>query len=347
MPAVVIGGEGYLGSRVVGALRAGGLECLTAGRSGRADLRLDLSHPETLAPLADAAAVVNLADAWGAPPDAAITASGGLFVETTAHPRACERLLSLAPDSAVLVGAGIFPGLSDLLAAEAARALAAPLARLRLGVRFSPLAGAGAGTCGLMAELLGEDSVTWDSGRRVDRPGLGPGPRLPFARGERATLLLPLCEPPLLARALGGEGRTITSSAALAPAPLTALARLGAFAPRGLRRAAWVRALTRLGLRLLRGVLLGWRATPVELVAVAESEGGETLRARLEATDGMLAAGQAIAAMTLELLAASPAPGIHVPAGALRLDPLLARMSGLGSRVIYEPPAPWSCGSAG
>lgn len=313
---LVLGGNGFLGRRTVEALRAVGAEVeVGSRRSG-----LDLRDPLSFAGLEGYPLVVNCTNTVAAPPDAAalhVVAGGGLFVETTAEIGTHERLLALDPPGAgaLILGAGLFPGVSNLLAASAAQGVEG-CDQLELGLRFSPLSGAGPGTVDMMVALL-------------DRP-LSAGPALPFASGSRVVLQAAFCEPPLLARSLGVEALVGLDPV---PALLRPLAFLAARLPLFLISNPLTRLANRLGLRVLRSLLLRWRASPVELVAVARGQGQECIR-RAHVLDGFAATAVAIAALCERLLEETrPLSGVLTIDQAITLEDLARRMNERGSSL--------------
>ncbi|MFW5419820.1 saccharopine dehydrogenase [Nocardiopsis sp. CNT-189] len=124
MKALVLGGYGAVGAPVVRLLRGRGHTAAAAGRdAARADVRIDLGETGLRGyrrALRGTDVVVNTA---GAEDPALITAAaeaGAAFVDataTTGYIAAAERLAPAAP---VLLSVGLAPGLTNLLAAEAA-----------------------------------------------------------------------------------------------------------------------------------------------------------------------------------------------------------------------------------
>lgn len=143
MRVLVIGGKGLFGQAVVRAL-AGHAAVQVGGRGG--PVPIDLNQPASFPAMAGYDYVVNCSDTVSAPPDEAIARAldgGQCFVETGAHPATLERLLERfhgrqGHNGLAVLGVGIFPGLSNLLAAAVARELPAGTP-LELGLRFSPM----------------------------------------------------------------------------------------------------------------------------------------------------------------------------------------------------------------
>jgi hypothetical protein len=255
---VVIGGNGFYGKRIVESLTARGHQVRVASRA--ADVSVDLGNSDTFAPLGHYDIVINASDSLAAPPDALagwILKEGGVLMDLGADPTTVDRLLALDASDAkgtIIVGVGLFPGLSTILAAEAQSEFDAD--EITLAIRLSPFSGAGDGTIRLMTEML------------KDR--IGPAAPVPFGRSEAVAgaheVRLP--DQALIQRATGCS--KVVTRLALRPAPLGAM----------FRGASWmIRTLGPLGriltlpmtatLFLLRAVILRDRTTAVELTVMA------------------------------------------------------------------------------
>jgi short subunit dehydrogenase-like uncharacterized protein len=326
MRIVVIGGAGYLGSRAVSALRrAPGVEVVPASRRARAERHLvvDLARPETFDALADADVVVNASSSHAAPPDALARhclAKGLVLLEASSDIDVVERLLDAhrgASHAGTLVlGAGLFTGVSNALAAEVARALPGAES-IEVGVRSSPLSGAGGGTIDLMVDALATHTRVVRGGARRDMPGIAAGPALPFLEGEAKTLSGPFPEPLMLHASTG------VPNVAMYLAPVPSFVRLLFLAtPAILFRSALVRWVMRGYLRLVRAVLFARVGTRVGLVARA-TRGGESRTMALSTSDGFAAAGAAIAATALALARSRPAGGTFTVDECVGLEAML------------------------
>ncbi|MFS1301065.1 NAD-dependent epimerase/dehydratase family protein [Streptosporangium longisporum] len=119
MRALVLGGYGAVGARIVDGLRAGGDVALAAGRdAARADVRVDLTVPASVrAALTGIDVVVNAAGAEDPALAALVTEHGAAFVDVTATTAYVTALERLAPPRPVLLSVGLAPGLTNLLAA--------------------------------------------------------------------------------------------------------------------------------------------------------------------------------------------------------------------------------------
>jgi short subunit dehydrogenase-like uncharacterized protein len=325
---VVVGGSGFLGSRAVSALRQlEGLEVEIASRSSAR--RVDVTDPATFEALRGADIVVDLADATTYPPDALAAwclANGIVFLETTSDRLAIERLAALAEPGpgAVVLGAGIFTGISNLLA-RAATDTAGPGARLSLGIRTTPFSGAGKGTVALMASTLSVPGVSYDGGRRVEHPPISRGPRIEFPSGPAPSLRVPLAEQSMLHASTGARDVEVF----FAPKPALLVVAFGLI-PLFLARTKLFAGFMRGYFTFLRRVLLRSRTTSTEIVADAEGPNGKVHLA-VTAPDGMGAGGLAIAAIVAELAErGAPPRGVHMIDDLVGLDGVIARMCALG-----------------
>ncbi|MBI5517058.1 MAG: hypothetical protein HY909_24985 [Deltaproteobacteria bacterium] len=332
MKLVVLGGGGYLGARAVKALQGlPGVEVKVAGRSARGPdgVQVDLTRPETFGALDGVDLVLDVADATRAPPDALARhclERGVTFVEASSDRAVVERLHDTlkdvpSPKGAVVLGAGIFTGLSNLLAAEAARR-AGNARRVVWAARTTPFAGAGESTVKLMTDTLRVPTVRYEAGQRVTGPTVLRGPALPFPSGVFPTLESAMAEGPMLHHSLGVDTRVY-----LSPYPRVLQTMF-------LAMPAWLLGsgvfLWFLGVyfSLLRRVLLAGRPSDTELVARAEGDRVVTLGLRVD--DGMRAGGEALAALGL-LLAEHPPRGraVYFIDQCVTLDEAVARMHAL------------------
>ncbi len=322
----VLGGTGYLGRRTVAALgRVPGIEVQAASR--RAPVSVDATRPETFARLDDSAVVVDVSDATTTPPDELIERClqrGVTVVETTSDAACVQRLHQRfrGTSGRLVLGGGIFTGVSNLLARAVATSVGRPRS-VRLAVSSSPFSGAGAGTIELMVQSLRAPAVTWRGGQRVEHPRMLAGPRVDFGAAKRSTLVAPFAEAYMLRESTGAEDIDVL----FAPRP-------GLLVPSFRWMPAWV-GRTSLGRALMRGyftVLRRWVlssvASRVELYARAEGEGGAVER-RVLASDGMMAGAWAIAAMVERIVADPSWSGVRFIDDVCELEPVLDRANAL------------------
>ncbi|HVE77521.1 MAG TPA: hypothetical protein VNA89_01600 [Gemmatimonadaceae bacterium] len=347
MNVLVLGASGYFGRRVLAALRrAPELDATAGGRApASGGVRVDLTDPSTFPALRDFAVVVNCADSTRAGPDGAAAycgSHGGIFIETTTEAAVIQRLWETRRDraawrGALLIGAGIFPGLSNLLAAAVARRVIA-CRRLELGFRIDVLSGAGGGMLAVMAGSMVRPAVYYEGGVRREAPPIAAGVTLPFAGRLRATVRLGLPEAAMLHWSTGTLS-TGTFLAAAPPVPGPVADALGRWLARhpGAERAIGAQ------LRLVRGTLFRGRPTSIELTAVANREESMTdpPHETLRAADGVTAGAYAAAAMVALLARRPPAPGVYLPDQLFELDDVLRAMAALaGGAPLVARQAP-------
>lgn len=300
----VIGGTGFLGRLAVSALsRLPDVEVRAMGRRG--PHVLDVTRPDSWSSVDGARLVVDLSDSTRVPPDdfiASCLERGISVLEASSDAPCVERLRARfagTPGSGgarLVLGAGIFTGLSNLLAREAAAALDAAPSRLTLAISSSPFSGAGASTIALMLSALTQRVVSYQGGRRVEEERLRGGPAIDFGAATRPTLRAPFAEASMLHESLGAGDVEVLFS----PRPRLLHASFRSM-PRWLAVSRLGQALLGGYFTLLRRVLLRSLPTEVELYAGAEA-GGRRVERRLVAADGMRAAAFAIAAMSESLL---------------------------------------------
>lgn len=317
----VLGGSGFLGSKVLTALKRAGLDAVSASR--RSEVKVDVTRPQTFDALAPFELVIDLSDTVSAPPDALIAAClarGQTVIECTSEAACVERLHRRHPNERLVLGGGIFTGISNLLARSVVEASGA----LTLGISSSPFSGAGKGTIELMLRALEAPTVRYENGERIEASGLRSGPSLDFGGVTRRTVFMSLAEPYMLHTSTGA--RTVNVVFAPRPGVLVSTFTL-------MPRARWFQALMRGYFTLLRRVLLASTASRVELVA----EAGGT-RSFVHASDGMDAAAWALAAMTERVIAAAPAKACFID-DVCALRPIVERANQLAGRevLVTEP----------
>ncbi len=330
MRVLVIGGHGHLGSSVVRALhRLEGMEVSTGGRSSRNDVRLDLERPDSFSALDTFEVVINCSDSLAAPPDALVQRCierGPTLLETTADPVTIRRLVAAPPSTggvgAVLLGAGLFPGLSNLIAA-AAIADVERCTSVELAIRWNPMSAGGGGMVALVPHLLRVATHRQVGGRLVEGPSMGPGPRLPFSDGEHACLHLPFTEPTMLAQTQS-HVRDIAVFGSLDPDVM-----MDAFGwvPLRVLQNVVARWLMWLQFTALRRLLLRRVRSRDRIVARATNEACDAAVRTFETTDGIAAAGDVTAAQIPDLLQAKP--GLHLPDGLSSVEAIRKRLEGL------------------
>jgi NAD(P)-dependent dehydrogenase (short-subunit alcohol dehydrogenase family) len=357
MRVVVLGGRGHLGRRAaqalerlgaigaigaMGALGALGAEQLVVEIASRSSpLRVDLDDPASFEALVGADVVLDLADTTTSAPDALARfclERGVVLLEGSSDPATVRRLAALAAEhagsrGALVLGAGIFSGVSNLLAREVCReacheAAGAPR-ELVLGISSSPYSGAGAGTVALMVAMLSRPAVRWSSHTRAQE-ALARGPALDFGGARRPTLRAAFAEQEMLGPSTGAASVDVL----FAPRPALLVALFLALPARLLASSAMALVM-RAYFSIVRRFVLARVTSRVELVAEAVGPEGRRARRALACDDGMEAGGVAAAAMVgllLERLARGERPrGVSFVDDLLELDEVVSRSNALAS----------------
>lgn len=341
---LVLGAGGFYGRRVVRALRGvDGIEVVRGSRRG--PVAVDLTHRQTFARLEGFAVVINCADTIRASPVAAaqqVLETGGCWMDMGADPQTASRLLALHADEPrghVVVGVGVFPGLSTMLARHVAE-LATDLRSLDLAIRVSPLSGSGLGNCALMLAMLEQPGFDFFEGRRRERPGVGGSidVRYPGVGTD-------------IAHALTLPDTTLVRVSTHAPSVATHMTTVPGFLVRSFGLIAWLllragplrgmlRASMLASLWLMRALLLRGVTSRVSMTAIANrGESDEVVRG-LDFADGQAATATGVAAtVRLWCQRPQPEPGCYSPAQLFVLDEALvaAQRSGLTAATLVDP----------
>lgn len=336
MKIIVLGGTGFLGAKTVDALRQfPQVEVLVASRRG--PLVVDLSKPETFPALLPADVIIDLTDGTRSQPDALASwclQNGKTLLEATSDAETVRRLVQAARQSAgpgrVVVGAGIFTGVSNLMA-HAVADEAGEGASLSWAVASSPFSGAGKGTIALMVDAAARKAVRTVNGRREESI-LSAGPTLDFAGTKRPSLRMSLAEAEMLP--LSTKASSIETFFAPKPGLLvTAFTLIPAF----LLQARWFRAALELYFTVLRRFVLRSVPSSVQMVARAEKN-GRVFERHTSSNDGMEAAAFAIAAMAEGVAKAPLVPGLRFIDEVLQFESVVARVNEVAGRPVYDAP---------
>lgn len=333
MKIVVIGGSGFLGGKTVAALkRFPGVEVEVASRRG--PVVVDVARPETFAALEGADVLVDLTDGTRSRPDALAAwclERGKTLLEATSDAETISRLVEAHQASAgpgrLVLGAGIFTGVSNLLARDVADVVG-PGSALTWAVASSPYSGAGKGTIALMVEAAARPVVRTVGGKR-ETLALTAGPTLDFDGVARPTLRMSLAE----AEMLPASTKATTVDTLFAPKPgflVAAFTLLPAF----LLAASWFRAVLEAYFTFLRRFVLRAVPSSVQMVATASRDDVRAER-HVTAADGMDAGAWAIAAMAEAVGKTPPPPGLRFIDDVVRLEPLLARVNEVAGQAVY------------
>ena len=220
----------------------------------------------------------------------------------------------------MILGAGIFTGLSNLLCGAAAKEGARSL---DLAIRSSPYSGAGTGTIELMVASLAQATRAFVDGVAKLGPSVAKGPRFRFPSGEAPSLQVSLAEPWMVHHST----QVPNVRAFLAPKPALLVYAFLAM-PLWLVRARLFRGFFGWYMAFLRRLVLRSVASRVELLAVTDRQ-----ELSLVADDGMQTAGDAIAAMVVQL-GGRTISGLKMVDEVLELDPVLATMRELGASEV-------------
>ncbi len=334
---VVVGGRGFLGSRTVAFLRGvADLEVAVAGRSGP-DLVVDAGNPETFAALRAGDVVVNVSSSHAAPPDALVAhclREGLVMLEASSDRAVVERLLQRRKTPAagtVVLGAGIFTGLSNLVGRAAVEARPGATG-LEIGIRSSPFSGAGQGTIDLMVDAMALPARVVRAGVSTTEEAACPGPVLPFPGGARWTLSFSFPEVAMLHASTGVSDVSL----GFAPAP-SFLWPSFRWLPGWLMRSGLFRKALGAYFVLLRRFVLHGVGSRVELVARSRDPSGKTSVRGLVAEDGMAVGGAAIAAFALHLARTQPlGRGVVLIDEVVGLDEALAGIRALAPQLTVR-----------
>jgi hypothetical protein len=333
---VVLGGSGFLGSRVVAGLRKAGADVSVASR--RSQVQVDVTKPESYAALEPFEVVVDLSDTVSNPPDALITwclERGKCVIEATSEARCVERLYAAnqGTKGRLVLGGGVFTGVSNLLARDVAKRVG-NVESVSLGVASSPFSGSGTGTIELMVAGLQVAPIRYEGGRRIEEPRLRRGPSLDFGGVTRPTGYMSLAEPFM-----------INTSTQAAKVDVVFAPKPGVLVPAFLMIPGWLarnrlfQAFLRGYFTVLRRVLLRGVSSSVELVASAAGKSG-ALRRWVTTRDGMEAGGFALAAMAESVAASADWSGVKMIDDVTELEPIVARANVLaGSELLVLSPA--------
>lgn len=304
---LVIGGFGFYGRRVADILRRDH-EVVVGSRQAKEAgvIEIDLARAETFGNFTGFDLLVNCSDSVNAPPDAAIMHTlthGGTWLEMGADTPSTERLLALLPPGpckgTAIIGVGVFPGISSTLV-RAVIERRPTCESIELGIRISPLSGAGRANCALMAASLFVPALFRQRGTRVEAPtALGPSVLLPYLReGElRPAPSSIVALPDTVLMLASFEVPNAAVHFALVPSWLrfnfAILARFTRWFRFARRPLAWLITWQMIVLRawLLRGV-----ESRVELVALADRGTASERSCALSFVDGQTATALGVAA---------------------------------------------------
>ena len=328
---VVLGGSGFLGSRVVQGLERAHADVTVASR--KSAVSVDVTRPETWAALTPFDVVVDLSDTVSTPPDALIAwclAQGKTVIEATSDAPCVERLQRAHAGETkgrLVLGGGIFTGVSNCLAQAAAKEVGSAEA-VTLGIASSPFSGAGKGTIELMLNAMGVPVVRYVDGKRVEQQGMSYGPKLDFGGTTRPTGFMSLAEPSMIAQSTPAKQIDVV----FAPKPGFLVTSFVAM-PGWLVTKKWFLAFMRGYFTVLRRFFLKSVGTTVELLAIAKGQGRE-VRKLVVAPDGMESGGFALAAMAEQVATKSDWVGVRTIDQLISLDEVVSRANALAGKPV-------------
>ena len=322
---LILGGRGFLGAKIARACaRIDGAHVDIASRSTSDDtVTLDLANPEHFSKIEAYDFVIDCADALKVDPEPAITyclEHGIIWLETTAEPTLMRRLLTMDPDPSwtgtLILGAGVFTGYSNMLAAHAAHQIDDPDHALTLGIRWTPLSAGGAGMVGLMTHLLNVPTSYVEDHQHKHTTTIDRSEPLPFDDGNHRGVHLAFSEPSMLHHST--NAREIRVYASLIPA-LAQLAFL--YTPAFVLKLRLVQWLMTIQMTILRRFLLKGVESSLRMVAVAKTK-TTTCVSTFYTDDGMAFAADAVAAKVRCLDQSPPQAGIFTVDQAVSWDAL-------------------------
>lgn len=349
MRVLVIGGTGFLGRKTVRALakvprarvsvgyrrRPPDPTPSDQGREPPSAARIDLNDPSTFSVMSDYDWVVNVSDTLAASPEQIVDYAldrGIRFLEAGAHAATMERLIrrtrgpAADPDrwtGCVVLGVGLFPGMSNLLAKELV-SWAGPPEELNVVIRLNPLSGGGAGLVELMVRATQEETISWEHGQRVAHPPVRQGIKVFTGRRKVPTIGLGFPEVHMIRASLGipTVGSYVTTIPTL---PAWFSRPLLRWMPDGPAAEKAFVPLMRRYLSLIRLRLFKNKPAFVEVNAVT----GEGKQLALRTDDGAAATAHVLAGTVQALAADPPAPGAYLPDEVLNLGDVTSRVLAL------------------
>jgi hypothetical protein len=298
---VLIVGAGYLGRRVFEWVRrSSNIQVEMTNRNSQAAGRVDFLQRHTFPTMTAFDVVVDCAEAdCQARVEAAQYCLENKidFIEPSSDSQVTHEFIAKfqqpVSDARILLGVGLFPGLSTLTAADAVKG---QHGSVEVGVRLNPVSGAGRSTAKLMAALMLRDAKVYTNGQPQYIPAMTEAPRVIFPSGMCDALYVDLPDSEVIARLFNlARSSTVIS---FVPSGFTkTVAKLAQITHRmGAKEKQLVKALIALSGTLFRTYLLGSRPTRVEITASAHVNAENGTHASMVAvSDGMNAAALAIA----------------------------------------------------
>lgn len=180
---LIIGASGAVGTRIIKMLESQNKYSVyrASSQSRTNNIHCDLNDHSTFTKLKDFDYIINASDPYLALPFALIEyclREGLTLWETCADPVIIKECIEKYRGSSggwkgrVIIGMGIFPGVSNLLADFLIRSTQAKKAGLTLFIQASPLSQAGSSTCELMAQHLSYPALVWQKDKFIEQKTL-------------------------------------------------------------------------------------------------------------------------------------------------------------------------------
>lgn len=334
---MLIGGRGFYGTRVSEVLDSlEGIETTVVSRSSG----FDLSDPTTFWMMDSFNLVLNCSDTLSAPPDlaAAYAAKQGMtFFDMGADSATAERLLGTPPGKGrVVVGVGIFPGLSTSMARHLSDEVAG-CETLEFAVRISPFSGAGKGNCRLATQTLLSPTIHYKGGQRVEGTPVGEARPFNFlgdAEAEAIECSLP--DGPLIHKSTGVPN--ISTYMATKPGILRFVFKISALAmaiPLIGKFFIWQ---TYLSMLFMRALIFRQTNTSVQLTILVDRNLENQRSLSIRCPDGIsstaLGVGSAVS-LWLSGEAMVP-PGVHAAGEVFKFEELVREFRRLGGTLIVR-----------
>ena len=340
MRVLVIGASGYYGAEVAKVLTDETTLDVLKGRrkGGKGWVAIVLTDPSTFLAMKQADLTLNCADTVGAPAYKAIQyclEEGLTFFEMGADAPTIAQILQMplpsSPKGRVLVGVGIFPGFSTLLA-DYIHQQVNDCQRLDFAVRLSPFSGAGKANCALMTQMLAVPSVRYQQGERLEGDTVGETVHFPFQGvGTKAAVQVGLPDADLIFKST--EVPEVTTFIGIQPSWMRHNFRFAAWM---LKFAGPVRSLllkfSEWSLLFLRALLLRKVNSRLHLTALANRGLPDETHATVVLEQGQrsVATSTASAALLWQHLDSRPAPGLYTIPQVFSLEAMLQQMQDFG-----------------
>lgn len=283
---------------------------------------VNLAKKETFSNLDSARIVVNLSADASTSPEELIQyclQAGKTWIECSSEAKVIRSLHGRFRDQCVagrlILGAGIFTGLSNLMAAASIEKIKGedePY-KISLVLRSSPFSGCGESTVDLMVQAFHAERYQVREGQIYPSSGVAAGPRIQVASGHSIpTICSPLPEVLMLHHSTGIPN----IEGLFSPLP-TLLCRAFTWIPSGISRTRWYQSGLRAYFKLLRTKLFKSRVSQVEMHTVVHG-GEKVVRGSFRTEDGF-----GIAALVISYLVKREAARAKAGPGCFFIDEVL------------------------